>query len=98
MSYTHSLSEARAENHASLLTAVIQNRTANAEFGLDVGSGEGKIANKLREKSGIIFIGLEPHLPTSQIIIGNVTVMQGFADKIPFDNKTFDVVVTLISV
>jgi hypothetical protein len=55
-----------------VLTAVIQNRTANAEFGLDVGSGEGRIANKLREKSGINFIGLEPHLPTSQIIIGNV--------------------------
>ncbi len=87
MSYTHYLSEATAENHASVLTAVIQNRTANAEFGLDVGSGEGRIANKLREKSGINFIGLEPHLPTSQIIIGNVTVMKGFADKIPFDNK-----------
>jgi hypothetical protein len=52
-----------------------------------VGSGEGKIANKLSEKSGINFIGLEPHLPTSQIIIGNVTVMKGFADKIPFDNN-----------
>ncbi len=87
MSYTHYLSEARAANHASVLTAVIQNRTANAEFGLDVGSGEGRIANKLREKSGINFIGLEPHLPPSQTIIGIVTVMKGFADKIPFDNK-----------
>jgi hypothetical protein len=87
LSYTHYLGEARAEDHASVLTAVIQNRTAKAEFGLDVGSGEERIANKLREKSGINFIGLEPHLPTSQIITGNVTVMKGFADKIPFDNK-----------
>jgi hypothetical protein len=50
LSDTHYLSEARAENHASVLTAVIQNRTANAEFGLDEGSGEGRIANKLREE------------------------------------------------
>jgi ubiquinone/menaquinone biosynthesis C-methylase UbiE len=97
MSYTHSISEARAKNHASALAAIIQNRTPNAKFGLDVGSGDGKIANKLMEKTGINFIGLEPHLPTSQTIIGNLTVMKGFADKIPFDNETFDVV-TLISV
>jgi hypothetical protein len=58
-----------------------------------MGSWEGNIVNKLREKSGINFIGLEPHLPTSQIIIGSVTVMKGFADKIPLD-----MVVTLISV
>jgi SAM-dependent methyltransferase len=98
MSYTHSLSEERAENHASDLAAIIQNRTPNVEFGLDVGSGEGKITNKLRETTGINFICLEPRLPTSQTMIGNVTVMKGFADKIPFDNETFDVVVTLISV
>jgi SAM-dependent methyltransferase len=40
---------------------------------------------------------LEPHLPTSQTIIGNGTVIKGFADNIPFDNEAFNVV-TLISV
>jgi ubiquinone/menaquinone biosynthesis C-methylase UbiE len=97
MSYTHSLSEARAENHASMVARIIQNRGPNAALGLDVGAGEGKIALKLREKTGINFIGLEPHLPTSQTITGNLTIMKGFADQIPFDDETFDVV-TLISV
>jgi ubiquinone/menaquinone biosynthesis C-methylase UbiE len=97
MSYTHSLGEARAESHASVLATIIQNRRPNAELGLDVGAGEGKVANKLRQKTGINFIGLEPHLPTNRTITGNVTIMRGFADQIPFDDKTFDVV-TLISV
>jgi len=52
MSYTHSLGEARAENHASALAAIIQNRRPNAEFGLDLGSREGKIPHKLRERTG----------------------------------------------
>ncbi|MDQ3837563.1 MAG: class I SAM-dependent methyltransferase, partial [Thermoproteota archaeon] len=97
MSYTHSLSEARAESHASVLAAIIQNRRPNAALGLDVGAGKGEIANKLSEKTGINFIGLDPYLPTSQIKIGNLTILKGFADQIPFDNETFDVV-TLISV
>jgi SAM-dependent methyltransferase len=97
MSYTHSLSETRAESHASALAAIIQNRRPNAALGLDVGAGKGEIANKLREKTGINFIGLEPHLPTSRTITGNLTIMKGFADQIPFDDEAFDVV-TLISV
>lgn len=97
MSYTHSLSEARAENHASVLAQVIQNRRLNAEYGLDIGCGEGKIAHKLREKTGVNFIGLEPNLQVSQIIICDLRIMKGFADEIPFDNETFDVV-TLKSV
>jgi SAM-dependent methyltransferase len=97
MSYTHSLSETRAESHASVLAAIIQNRRPNAALGLDVGAGKGEIANKLREKTGINFIGLEPHLPTNRTITGDLTTMKGFADQIPFDDETFDVV-TLISV
>jgi SAM-dependent methyltransferase len=97
MSYSHSLSEARAENHASVLAALIQDRASYARLGLDVGAGQGQIPSKLMEKTGITFLGLEPLLPTDRTVIGNVTIMKGFADKIPFDNETFDVV-TLISV
>jgi SAM-dependent methyltransferase len=97
MSYTHPLNEARTENHASMLATIIQNRRPNAALGLDVGAGEGKIALKLREKTGISFIGLEPRLPTSRTITADLTIMKGFADQIPFDDETFDVV-TLISV
>ncbi|MDQ3852773.1 MAG: class I SAM-dependent methyltransferase [Thermoproteota archaeon] len=97
MSYTHSLSEARAENHALVLATIIQNRRPNAALGLDVGAGQGKIALKLSEKTGISFIGLEPHLPMNRTITGYLTIMKGFANQIPFDNETFDVV-TLVSV
>ncbi|MDQ3903485.1 MAG: class I SAM-dependent methyltransferase [Thermoproteota archaeon] len=97
MSYTHSLTQARAENHASVVAEIIQNHTPNAKFGLDVGAGQGNITNKLRERTGIKFIGLEPHLPISKALVGNVTIVKGSADTIPFDDETFDVV-TLISV
>jgi hypothetical protein len=39
MSYSHSLSEASAENHASVLAALIQDRASYAKLGLDLESG-----------------------------------------------------------
>ncbi len=80
-----------------MLAAIIQNRAPHAKSGLDVGSGSGTIANKLVEKTGINFVGLEPNLPESKTVMGSVTVMKGLADKMPFENEAFDVV-TLTSV
>jgi SAM-dependent methyltransferase len=97
LSFTHYFNDARAENHACVLAAIIQNRAPHAKSGLDVGSGTAKIANKLMEKTGINFAGLEPNLPGSKTVMGSVTVMKGFADKMPFENETFDVV-TMTSV
>lgn len=97
MSYNHSLTETRAENHASVLAALIQDSASYAKLGLDVGCGQGIIPSKLMQKTGITFFGLEPLLPTNRTVIGNVTIVKGFADKTPFDDQTFDVV-SLVSV
>ena len=76
---------------------VIRDICPSAKIGLDVGCQDGKLTEAISNKTGIEFYGVEPEIKQVERSSGKVKIIQGFANKLPFSESTFDIV-TIISV
>ncbi|MBP7777833.1 MAG: class I SAM-dependent methyltransferase [Acidobacteria bacterium] len=66
---------------------------------LDVGCGEGRFCRMLRQR-GVDAVGLEPTpalLATARARDGHGTYVEGVAEHLPFDDQSFDLVVSYLT-
>lgn len=73
-------------------------RTSGAKTALDVGCGEGRFCRMMAARVPKI-IGLDPteHLLEEARWLGRATYVKGVAENLPFEDQSFDLVVSYLS-
>ena len=95
--FTPSMIATRDQELATRMADLIRRFSPHPVRALDVGAQRGVIAVRLAELTGAEFAGVEPFLRHDSEQHGGVRIARAFADKMPFEDETFDVV-TLLSV
>jgi ubiquinone/menaquinone biosynthesis C-methylase UbiE len=89
------LYELRIEALAEELTKRLKFLNPKATSGLDIGCQRGYLTERIQMNTGITFVGIEPYIKDVTALSRHVKIIQGYANKLPFTDSTFDFVLMI---